>query len=378
MKFIIGVIFSLLFTVLCHAKHLHVGGSGAIVIDYSTDDILFEYDAHKKTVPSSMTKMMTLYIIFDYLARGIVSEDHTCFVNDDAYRHGSATSGGATMFLKRGERAKLSNLIKGIAVVSGNDASIAAAECVSGSMKDFVSDMNMMAKELGMENTNFLNASGWPEDGHYSTVYDLTVLAMRLYKDFPQYYDIFKIPSFEYNGIKQKNINNLIQDKSLNIDGVKTGNTTGGGYGIVASSLCDGRRIFVGINGLSSVVQRSSDVVRLFNLGFNDFKSKKLFEKGEKVADLKVFGGVPDQVGVTVAEDINIVYPVHEVQNIKIMIKYDSPLNAPLQKGDRVGNLYITVPEIGESVFDIFLLQDIKSVSILGETILSIQRFFGF
>ena len=234
----------------------------AIVIDYHTNEILFEKNADQIMPPASMTKIMTVYVAFDRIKNTDLSLDDLCIISPRAYK-----MGGSRTFLEIDDQVSIDNLLKGIIVQSGNDASVALAECLAGTESNYASLMNVYVKNLGMLNTNFINSSGWPEDNHYSTVHDLAILSNKLVKDFPKLYSYFKLNKFSYNDITQPNRNKLLQ-KVKGADGLKTGYTKKSGWGIAGSAIQDERRITVVINGNNSSRARLNESSYLLNLGF--------------------------------------------------------------------------------------------------------------
>ena len=240
----------------------------AIVIDYNTNEILFEKNAYIAVPPASMTKIMTVYVIFDRLENSNLTIENTCSISAKAYN-----MRGSRTFLEIGERVKIKDLLRGIIIQSGNDASVAIAECLSGTENDFAILMNSYAKQLGMKNSNFINSSGWPEKDHYSTVRDLAILSNSLIRDFNDLYEYFKLKEFTYNEISQPNRNKLL--KNFNgADGLKTGYTKKSGWGISASATRDNRRITVVVNGTNSSRSRLNETSNLLNWAFNQTKFK--------------------------------------------------------------------------------------------------------
>ena len=238
----------------------------AIIFDYKTKDILFEKNLHIKTFPASMTKIMTSYIIFDLIKNGNLNLDDKFTVSEKAYK-----KGGSRMFLELNSKVTVKDLLYGVIVQSGNDASIVLAENISVTEGGFADLMNEYAKKIGMKNTNFVNSSGWPHPNHYSTMYDLAILSAAIINDFPNLYNIFAKKEFTYNGIRQPNRNSLLKYYE-GVDGLKTGYVRDSGYGIVVSTLKDDRRIILAINGLESSKSRINESEKLLNWAFHNTK----------------------------------------------------------------------------------------------------------
>ncbi|MDP6345602.1 MAG: D-alanyl-D-alanine carboxypeptidase family protein [Alphaproteobacteria bacterium] len=251
----------------------------AMLIDHATGTVLFAKNAEQPMPPSSMSKLMTLYLLFERLAGGGLTMEDEFPVSEKAWR-----MGGSKMFVEIGKRVKVGDLVRGIVVQSGNDACIVVAEGIGGDETSFASLMNEKARELGLLDSHFVNASGWPDPDHVMSARDLARLAGALIDKFPQYYDLFAEKSFTFNKIRQGNRNPLLY-KNIGADGLKTGHTRAAGYGLVASAVRKGRRLTLVVNGLTSVNQRSRESERLLTWGFREFGSYALFKAGEVVAE---------------------------------------------------------------------------------------------
>ena len=257
----------------------------AILIDNATGAVLFEKDADMLMEPSSMSKIMTIYMIFERLADGSLKLDDTLPVSEKAWR-----KGGSKMFVKVGDRVSVEDLLRGIIIQSGNDATIVIAEGLAGDEKSFAAEMTDRARELGLESSMFTNASGWPDEDHRVTARDMALLAKLTIENFPQYYGYYAELEFIYNGIRQGNRNPLLY-KNMGADGLKTGHTVNAGYGLTASAIRDGRRLILVINGLGSASGRSREAERLIEFGFREFSNYALFEAGEAIGEADVWLG---------------------------------------------------------------------------------------
>lgn len=310
----------------------------AIVIDYYTNEVLYEKNADVKMPPASMTKILTVYAVFDRILNTELSINHECNISPRAYK-----MGGSRTFLEIDEKVSIDDLLKGIIVQSGNDASLALAECLSGTESDFANLMNIYAEKIGMTNSNFLNASGWPIDNHYSTVRDLAILSNALIRDFPDLYSYFKLKDFTYNDIKQPNRNKLLNNFT-GADGLKTGFTKKSGWGISASSIIDNRRITLVINGTNSARSRLNESSNLLNWAFTQTSQKKLLSKGEIIKNVDVWLGKESTINLIIDKDLVSILSFDQIQQTKSIINFSNPISAPIKKGDQYGSIEITIP----------------------------------
>jgi D-alanyl-D-alanine carboxypeptidase (penicillin-binding protein 5/6) len=310
----------------------------AMLIDHATGTVLFAKNAEQPMPPSSMSKLMTLYLLFERLAGGGLTMEDEFPVSEKAWR-----MGGSKMFVEIGKRVKVGDLVRGIVVQSGNDACIVVAEGIGGDETSFASLMNEKARELGLLDSHFVNASGWPDPDHVMSARDLARLAGALIDKFPQYYDLFAEKSFTFNKIRQGNRNPLLY-KNIGADGLKTGHTRAAGYGLVASAVRKGRRLTLVVNGLTSVNQRSRESERLLTWGFREFGSYALFKAGEVVADAEVWLGSEASLPLLIEEPLNVIMPRRARRAMKVSVNYQGPLPAPIVKGQRVATLRIEAP----------------------------------
>ncbi|MDC1185093.1 D-alanyl-D-alanine carboxypeptidase [Alphaproteobacteria bacterium] len=309
----------------------------AIVMDFDTNEILFEKNSNIKTPPASMTKIMTVYAAFDRLNNTDLSIENECVVSAKAYK-----MGGSRTFLEIDDRVSIDELLKGIIIQSGNDASIALAECLAGTEDDFAKLMNVYAKRLGMINTNFLNSSGWPKDNHYSTVYDLALLSNALIKEFPDLYLYFSDKEFTYNDIKQPNRNKLLSSVQ-GADGLKTGFTRASGWGIAATAKRDNRRITTVINGTNSSRSRLNEASNLINWAFSQTSQKLLVDENQVIVEVDVWLGNKPRVNLVSSKKIVSTLSFDQIQLIKSSLEYKRPIEAPIKKGEVYGKLIIDI-----------------------------------
>ncbi len=309
----------------------------AIVVDYNTKEILFEKNSDQRIPPASMTKIMTVYAAFDRIKKTDLTVNDVCIISPKAYK-----MGGSRTFLEIDDKVSIDDLLKGIIIQSGNDASIALAECLAGTESDFAKLMNFYAKEIGMLNTRFNNSSGWPEDNHYSTVHDIAILSNRIVRDFPNLYEYFNLKEFTYNDIKQPNRNKLLSNFN-GADGLKTGYTKKSGWGIAASAINDNRRITVVINGTNSSRSRLNESSYLLKWAFTQTSEKKLLSKGDIIKTVDVWLGNKPTINLIVENDLISILSFDQLKLIKSTISYEKPIKAPIKKDQKLGNLEINI-----------------------------------
>ncbi len=330
--------------------------------DFNTGTVLLERAGDAKMYPSSMTKMMTLYLVFERLKQGTLGLDNQFTVSEKAWR-----IQGSKMFVPLGDSIKLGDLIQGIAIQSGNDACVVVAEGIAGSEESFAKLMNEKAKQLGMTNTHFVDASGWPNPDHYTTAHDLNVLATALIRDFPEQYHYFSQKEFTFHGIRQFNRNLLLGD-ALGVDGLKTGHTDAAGYGITLSAKNPGtgQRLVLVVNGLDSESARAAEGERLINWGEHNFDSLTLFKPGQPIAKATVWMGKDKTVPLTVAAPLSMSIPKVGRDSIKITAQYNAPVKAPIKKGDALGTLKVTLASGYSREVKLVAAQDVEKLSFFG------------
>lgn len=315
----------------------------AIVIDYTTGKILLEKNANDRMAPSSMTKIMTSYLIEDKVKKGETSLNTEFIVSQNAWKQE-----GSRSFMPLDEMVKLEDILRGIIIQSGNDACIVATEGLYGSDENFAHFMNEQAKEFGMQNTHFVNSHGLPDPDHYSTAYDLSLLAIALIKNHPEFYPIYSEKSFTFgktlkgDPITQGNRNPLLY-KDVGCDGIKSGYTDDGGYGIVTSFVAEDRRFIVVINGLNSKQERADEALMILNWIKQNFTNKIVYRKGDIVADTKVWLGTNDKVELVATDAISTLLLRTEInKKINVFIEVSDSVDAPIKEGDILGNAKIT------------------------------------
>ena len=329
----------------------------AIVMDFDTNEILFEKNSNIKTPPASMTKIMTVYAAFDRLKNTDLSIENECVVSAKAYK-----MGGSRTFLEIDDKVSIDELLKGIIIQSGNDASVALAECLAGTEDDFAKLMNVYAKRIGMRNTNFLNSSGWPEDNHYSTVYDLALLSNSLINEFPDLYLYFSDKEFTYNDIKQPNRNKLLSSVQ-GADGLKTGFTRASGWGIAATAKRDDRRITAVINGTNSSRSRLNEASNLINWAFSQTSQKLLVDENQVIVEVDVWLGNKPRVNLVSSKKIVSTLSFDQIQLIKSSLEYKRPIEAPIKKGEVYGKLLIDIDGKPNIEVDLIAQENVGTVN---------------
>ncbi len=308
-----------------------------ILIDAKTGKILVENNADQQLAPASLTKMMSSYIISSELEQGKVSEQDEVLISVNAWK-----MGGSKMFIREGTRVPVIDLLRGVIIQSGNDATVALAEHVAGSEDAFADIMNQQAQLLGMTNSHFVNSTGWPSDGHLTTARDLSLLAQALINDHPDHYRIYAEKYFQYNDINQPNRNRLLwRDKS--VDGVKTGHTEDAGYCLVSSSVRNGMRLIAVVMGTDSEEARARESQKLLSYGFRYYESGRVYAQGDVVeSDVRVWYGESDKVNLMVAEEVYLTIPRGARDQLKATAEVDAEIHAPLSVGQQLGELSIS------------------------------------
>lgn len=313
----------------------------AWVADFKTQTVLMEKNSEVPLPPASMSKLMTLYMLFEALRDGRVTMDTRFGVSTRARQ-----MGGSTMFLNERDRPTVEELIQGIIVLSGNDACVVVAEGLAGSEEAFARAMNARAKTLGMNNSNFTNASGWPDPEHRMSMEDLGILADRLIRDFPEYYGYFAQKEFAYDGRAPQNRfnRNPLLNLGIGADGLKTGHTEEAGFGLVGSAVQGDRRVVFVVTGLASEQERAQEAERIVNWAFRQFVEKTVIKKGERLAQAPVWLGDASRVDLVASKDLTLLLPSTNRDQVNVSLEYKSPIPAPIKAGDEVAELVINVP----------------------------------
>ena len=351
-----------------YAQALDTPARNAYVIDLATNTVLLNKAADIPMPPASMSKLMTIFMVFDRLKKGSLNLDDTFLVSEKAWR-----KGGSKMFVKVGDRIKVSDLLRGIIIQSGNDACIVVAEGLAGSEDAFAEMMTRRAKEIGLTNSNFANATGWPHPKHYMSARDLAVLTERLVTDFPEHYKIFAEKTFTYSKIKQSNRNPLLY-RDIGSDGLKTGHTEEAGYGLAASAVRGERRIVMVVNGLTSIRERSRESLRVMEWAFRTFKPYALFKKDDVITKADIWLGDAPSVSLTIPEDLKLTLSRTARDKMKVTVKMNNPVAAPVKKGQRLATLIVSAPNFQTREIPLLAAEDVQQLGFVGRIGAAIQH----
>jgi serine-type D-Ala-D-Ala carboxypeptidase (penicillin-binding protein 5/6) len=332
----------------------------ALVMEAETGTILLDKNSEERLPPASMSKVMTAYLVFDYLKQGRAKLDDELPVSERAWR-----TGGSKMFVPIGGRIKIEELIRGMVIQSGNDACVVLAEGLAGSEQAFVDQMNQKAKEIGLTNSHFADVNGLPNPDHYMSARDLATLALRTINDFPDYYKYYSEKDFKYNNINQGNRNPLLY-KDLGADGLKTGHTEEAGYSLVASAVRGERRVILVLGGLPSMKARAQESERLLEWAFREYANYKLVGAGDKVDDAEVWLGAEAKVPLTVNKDLIVTLPRKARKDMKVTVTYDRPVPAPIKKGDQIAKLTVAAPDIPPTDKPLYAATDVDRLGMFG------------
>ena len=339
----------------------------AIILDYDTNEILYKKNSNEKCFPSSMTKIMTAYIIFEKLDNGELKLNDKFTISNNAWKQE-----GSRMFLNINSKVSVDALLKGLLVDSGNDSAIALAEGSYNSVEKFVEKMNLNAKKLKLKDTNYTNPVGFSEKNHYMSVRNIAKLSQTLIKNFPEYYNnYFSITEYQYNGILQKNRNQLL-GKFEGLDGIKTGHTEAGGYGIALSAKQNDRRLIAVINGLKTENERLNEGKRILDYGFNELHKFLLFEKNSVIKEIPILYG--KKKIAKLITDKNIYATAKNKDDIKIEFIINDNIKAPLQKNQKVGKIVVKSLD-NTIIYDLLNMEEVKEVNIFKKIFLKIYYF---
>ncbi|OFW87355.1 MAG: hypothetical protein A3J37_06875 [Alphaproteobacteria bacterium RIFCSPHIGHO2_12_FULL_45_9] len=314
----------------------------AIILDFETGEVLYDKNSDEKMPTSSMSKVLTTIVAYDAIREGKIKWEDELPVSQRAWQEGGSASGGSTMFLNLNSTVKVSDLIKGIVIQSGNDACIVIAEGIAGTEENFADLMNRKAKEIGMDNSHFMNSSGLPDPNHYSTARDLAKMAVYLIREYPEDYKFYSEKEFVYNNIKQGNRNPLLY-KTIGADGIKTGHTEVGGYGMIGSAVAAGRRIVMVINGTESMQARADEAEKLMKWAEVSFKNIDLVKKEAVIGKAPVVLGLARDVSIVASKDLKATVSAFDKEPATMVANYKVPLTAPVKKGDPIGELVATL-----------------------------------
>lgn len=339
------------------AQAMETSAKHAYLIDETTGAVLLDKDGDVAMVPSSMSKLMTAYITFERLKEGRIKLEDMLTVSEKAWR-----MQGSKTFVGIGDKISVNDLIHGIIVQSGNDACVVMAEGLAGSEEAFVAEMNKTAEKLSLTQSHFMNATGWPDEGHVMSAKDLATLAKHIIEDFPEYYPLYSTKEYTFNNITQLNRNRLLGN-DIGVDGLKTGHTDAGGYGIVLSAKHDERRLILVINGLASDDDRVKEGDALLRYGFREFQNKQLVSAGAEIAAAEVWFGVQPSVALVAEKDVVVTLPAGKAEGMKYTLRYQSPVPAPIAKGAHIADLVVEIPGGAPQVVPLVAASDVAKLS---------------
>ena len=342
----------------------------AFIIDVATNTVLLQKEADEPMPPSSLTKMMTAYLVFSALSENRLQPGQTLMVSEKAWR-----MQGSKMFVPLGQQVAVEDLIRGMLIQSGNDACIVLAEGIAGSEEQFVMLMNKQAQRLGLTHTHYQNTTGWPDPDHHMSARDVAMLALHLIKDYPQYYHYFSEKDYKYNNIAQGNRNVLV-DKGL-ADGLKTGHTDAGGFGLCASAKRDGRRLIEVLNGLPSSRARAEEGERLLNWAFANFEDVKLFSKNEIVQSIPIWLGAQPMVAVAAPCDIVLTMPHDWRSHVRIAVDFRSPVQAPVAAGQIVAQLTVSGSRLADVQVPLLATANVPRLALPNRAIAVLEHSVG-
>ena len=353
------------------AQGIETSARHALLMEMETGDVLFSKDPETPFPPASMSKMMTVYLAFDQIREGSLSLEDSTRVSDEAWRRWAGTE-ASLMFLGAGEEVSVRDLLYGIIVSSGNDACTVLAEMMSGTEDAFALWMNEKAAEIGMTNSQFKNASGWPADDQYTTAHDLALLAEKTIRDYPEFYEIYAEKTYTYGkdfrtgeAITQSNRNPLIY-RMDGADGLKTGHTEAAGYGLTGSAIRNGRRLIVVVAGLDSVSARARESQSLLEYGFRAFDSYSIFDAGDQIGEADVWLGKTGTVPLIVKDPLKLTLSRRDRTALKMVLRYDNPIPSPIEKGQPVATVTLSAPDLGERQIPVLAGESIEPVSGFG------------
>lgn len=346
-----------------------------VLLDAASGKVLVENNGDQRLPPASLTKLMTAYIATLEIRKGKIGEQDLVPISEHAWRTGGAASGGSTMFLPLNSQVKVDDLLHGVIIQSGNDASIALAEYIAGSEDAFADMMNETAARLGMTNSHFMNATGLPHPEHYSSAHDMAILARAIINEDQEHYAIYAQKEFLWNNIKQGNRNLLLwRDKT--VDGLKTGHTEEAGYCLVASAVRDGARMITSVFGTVSESARAAETQKLLTYGFRFFETRTFYKKGQELAQAQVWKGTVRQVKAGLATDLSLTLPKGQLDKLQAGMTLNPQLTAPIAQGDVIGKVEVKLGEEVVHSADLIALEGVEEGSFFRRMWDSISLFF--
>jgi len=346
-----------------------------VLMDYESGKIIVEHNPDMPVPPASLTKMMTSYVVSAEIADGNLKLTDQVHISKNAWAQNPAFNGSSLTWIEVNTEVSVQDLLKGVIIQSGNDASVALAEHIAGSEDVFAQLMNQHAAKLGMMNTHFKNSNGLPVEGHISTAKDLALLTAAMIKNYPEEYAYYKEKWFTYNGIKQPNRNSLLWDQSLNVDGVKTGHTDAAGYCLVSSATKDSMRLISVVMGTKSKNTRKVEGKKLLSYGFRFYETVKPLQAGKKLHQQSIWMGEKDMVDLGIAKDIYLTIPRGKAKKLKARYVVEKDLEAPIRKGQLVGKIFFSLGEDNIAEHPLVALEEIKEAGFFGRMSDSVSRW---
>jgi D-alanyl-D-alanine carboxypeptidase (penicillin-binding protein 5/6) len=346
-----------------------------ILVDADSGRVLIEHNADQQLPPASLTKMMTSYVVSEEIEQGRLQESDLVTISEDAWRRGGTVSGSSTMFLEPRTQVPVIDLLRGVIIQSGNDASIALAQHVAGAESAFADVMNQHAQLLGMTSTNFENATGWPAEGHLSTARDLATLGIALINHHPEHYKLYSEKYYKYNGINQPNRNRLLFRDST-VDGIKTGHTEEAGFGLVASAEREDMRLVAVVLGTTSEEKRAQEAQKLLSYGFRYFSTHKLYSAGETITTTRIWKGQKDQLNLALEKDMVVTIPRGAHSQLQAKTAVDEIITAPIAAGQVLGELVVNLDDEAVATANLVAQTDVEQAGFFARLWDSIRLFF--
>jgi serine-type D-Ala-D-Ala carboxypeptidase (penicillin-binding protein 5/6) len=348
-----------------------------LLMDFDSGKIIVEHNADMPVPPASLTKMMTSYVVSAEIASGNLNLTDKVTISKNAWAQNPAFTGSSLTWIEVNTEVTVDDLLKGVIIQSGNDASVALAEHIAGSEDVFADLMNQHAEKLGMVNTNFENSNGLPAEGHLSTARDLALLTAAMIRDYPEEYAYYKEKWFTFNGIKQANRNKLLWDESLDVDGVKTGHTEAAGFCLVSSATKNNMRLISVVMGTNSKEVRKVESKKLLSYGFRFYETIKPLEAGKQLHQQQIWMGEKDLVNLGIASDIYLTIPRGQAKNLKARYVVEKDIEAPIAKGQLVGKVFFTLAEESYAEYPLVALEGVEEAGFFGRMSDSVSRWFG-
>ena len=348
-----------------------------LLMDFDSGKIIVEHNADMPVPPASLTKMMTSYVVSAEIASGNLNLTDKVTISKNAWAQNPVFAGSSLTWIEVNTEVTVDDLLKGVIIQSGNDASVALAEHIAGSEDVFADLMNQHAEKLGMVNTNFENSNGLPAEGHLSTARDLALLTAAMIRDYPEEYAYYKEKWFTFNGIKQANRNKLLWDESLDVDGVKTGHTEAAGFCLVSSATKNNMRLISVVMGTNSKEVRKVESKKLLSYGFRFYETIKPLEAGKQLHQQQIWMGEKDLVNLGIASDIYLTIPRGQAKNLKARYVVEKDIEAPIAKGQLVGKVFFTLAEESYAEYPLVALEGVEEAGFFGRMSDSVSRWFG-